>query len=258
MATTTYASVFGDIMANVPGVPDAVLQSYMNKVTIDLCERAKVWRVNYAPVTLLSGNWNQFHNCTCSVQPGYVCGNNSTSTCSVNSYTLVPGTYTYTVTSPIANTELSDVLLAKVFMGSSALWRETPSVTTEQIFHVSPAWPDVLNPGQPTAVTRVDETSVSVVPVPDNAQTYTLYMYCAIRPTLTATGVDSTIYDQYRRAIYHGVLHELMMMPKRPWTDEKRAEYHGKQWEFFIAQARARANKSFGRANISVVPSPWA
>jgi hypothetical protein len=99
---------------------------------------------------------------------------------------------------------------------------------------------------------------VSVIPVPDAAQSYTLYLYCAIRPTLAATGMDSTIYATYRRTIYHGVLHELMMMPKRPWTDEKRAEYHGKQWEYMTANARARANKSFSRANISVVPAPWA
>jgi hypothetical protein len=214
--------MFGDVMANVPGVPDVVLQSYLNKVAIDLCERAKVWRVNLTPVP------------------------------------LVAGTYDYTVVSPVAQTELSAVLLAKVYCASSARWKEVPSVTTEQVFEVAPAWPDTVNPAEPTAIVRKDEASVSVVPVPDSAQAYTVYMYAAIRPTLTATGIDSTIYSTYRRAIYHGVLHELMMMPKRPWTDEGRAKYHGAQWEFMLASARARANKSFSRANVSVVPAPWA
>ena len=203
-------------------MPDVVLQFYMNKVAIDLCERAKVWRVNYAPVT------------------------------------LAVGTYSYTPTSPVAQTEMSAILLAKVYLGSTLRYKSLDVVTTEQVFAVSPNWPDLTQEKEPTAVTRIDEATISIVPVPDAAQTYTLYMYNAIRPTLAATGIDSTIYATYRRTIYHGVIHELMMMPKRPWTDEKRAEYHGKQWEFMVNTARARANKSFSRANISVVPAPWA
>ena len=222
MATITYQSIYGDLAANVPGVPDVVLGFYINKVVIDLCERAKVWRVNYAAVT------------------------------------LTPNTYSYTVSSPVAQTELSSILLAKVYLGSTARFKDLDVVTTEQVFEFYPQWPQTPETKEPTAVTRLDEASVAVVPVPDSAQAYTLYMYCAIRPTLAATGMESTVYATYRRAIYHGVLHELMMMPKRPWTDEGRAQYHGKQWEFMIASARARANKSFGRANVNVVPAPWA
>lgn len=222
MSTITYSSIFGDISANVPGVPDVVLAFYMNKVAIDLCERAKVWRVAYAPVTLVAG------------QVGY------------------------TLASPTAQTELSSILTAKAYLGSVTKWKDLDVVTVEQVFKVYPDWPDTAEVKEPTAVTRVDEATVSIIPKPDSAQTYTLYLYCAIRPTLTAMGMDSTIYATYRRTIYHGVLHELMMMPKRPWTDEARAQYHGKQWEYMVANARARANKSFGRANISVVPAPWA
>jgi hypothetical protein len=222
MSTITYASVYGDIGANVPGVPDVVMQFYMNKVASDLCDRAKVWRVNYTPVT------------------------------------LVAGSYTYTVTSPVAQTELSAILLAKYYGATSKKYTEMSVNTAEQVFEVSVGWPDTANPGQPVAVTRVDESSISVVPVPDTAETYTLYLYNAIKPTLTATGIESTIYAQYRRAIYHGVLHELMMMPKKPWSNPTLGEYHGKQWEFMVNSARARANKSFSRANLTVVPQPWA
>ena len=222
MASITYASVFGDIAANVSGVPDVVLQFYMNKVTIDLCERAKVWRVAYSPLVLVA---NQS---------------------------------AYTVTSPVAQTELSSVLTAKVYLGSTAKWKDLDVVTAEQVFEVYPAWPDTTETKEPTAITRRDEATISVLPNPDIAQAYTLYLYAAIRPTLAATGLDSTIYATYRRAIYHGVIHELMMMPKRPWSNEKLAEYHGKQWEYMVNSARARANKSFSRANLSVVPAPWA
>ena len=222
MAIITYTSVFGDIAANVAGVPDTVLQFYMNKVTIDLCERAKVWRVTYAAIPLVATQ------------------------------------SAYTVTSPVAQTELSAILTAKVYLGSTAKWKDLDVVTAEQVFDVYPDWPETTETKEPTAVTRRDEATVSVVPNPDAAQAYTLYLYAAIRPTLAATGLDSTIYATYRRAIYHGVIHELMMMPKRPWSNDKLAAYHGKQWEWLVNSARARANKSFSRANINVVPAPWA
>ena len=220
-------------MANVPGVPDVVMQFYMNKVTIDLCERAKVWRVNYAPVALVGGTY-------------------------VNGVPTVIGQSTYTVTSPVANTELSVVLLAKLYLTTAKKWVPLDIATTEQVFASSPDWPNINSMTEPTAVTRIDETSISIVPVPGNADTYTLYMYCAIKPTLAATTIESTIYAQYRRTIYHGVLHELMSMPKKPWTDTEHAKYHGAQWSFMVNSARARANKSFGRANLTVVPMPWA
>lgn len=222
MSTITYQSVYGDIAANVPGVPDVVLGFYINKVVIDLCERAKVWRVNYASIPLIAG------------------------------------TYNYTVTSPVAQTELSSILLAKVYLGSTARHKDLDVVTAEQVFQVYPQWPQTTETKEPTAITRLDEASIAIVPVPDGVQAYTLQMYCAIRPTTVATGMESTIYATYRRTIYHGVLHELMMMPKRPWTDEARAKYHGAQWEFMVNSARARANKSFSRANTTVVQAPWA
>ena len=222
MATITYESVFGDIAANVSGVPDVVLQFYMNKVAIDLCERAKVWRVAYAAIPLTAGQ------------------------------------NLYTPSSPVAQTEMSSILTAKAYLGSTAKWKDLDVVTAEQVFEVYPGWPEIAETKEPVAVTRRDEASVSVLPTPDTAQAYSMYLYCAIRPTLAATGLDSTIYATYRRAIYHGVLHELMTMPKRPWSDDKHAQYHGKQWEWLVNTARARANKSFSRANISVVPAPWA
>lgn len=222
MATITYASVFGDISANVPGVPDVVLQFYINKVAIDLSERAKVWRTNYTPIP------------------------------------LVAGTYQYTVASPVSQTELSTVLLPKIYLGTTAKWKDLSVFTPEEIFQVDAAWPNTADPKEPTGIVRIDEATISIYPVPDAVQTYTLYLYAAIRPTTSATGMESTVYNTYRRAIYHGTLHELMAMPKRPWSDDKKADYHGKQWEFFVNNARARANKGFSRAVISVTPKPWA
>ena len=164
MALITYNSVFGDIMANLSGVPDVVLNFYMNKVTIDLCERAKVWRVNYAPVSIVRGTY-------------------------VNGVQTVIGQTDYTVTSPIANTELSAVLLAKVYYATANKYKPLDIVTTEQVFEVAPDWPSITGSSQPIAVTRKDETNISIVPAPDNGDTYTLYMYCAIKPTIGSNTV---------------------------------------------------------------------
>jgi hypothetical protein len=228
-----YATYFGDISPNVPGVPDAVLGFYMNKVMIDLCDRAKVARVSALPVSLVP--------CTY-----------------VNGAPTALGQIDYAPILPQAYCTISAILSAKIYMTNAQKWYDIPSLTTEQIFATQPDWPNYLNPGQPSAVTQKDEQYISIVPAVSNADTFTLYLFVAIRPTVSSTFVDPIVYESNRRAIYHGTLHELMSMPKRPWTDEKRAQYHGKQWEYMVNLARARANKSFSRANISVVPSPWA
>jgi len=209
-----------DVAPHVIGCPSAVITQYVRKVATDLCERAKVWRVDLTPQLLADGD------------------------------------YTYDFVSPIANTEVSAILSAKCALPSGDIPLEV--YTHDQVVSAYPLYPDANAKGQPLALTRMDAATYNVVPIPDDQGPYTVSLYAAIRPTATATQMEDSVMYEYRRTIFHGVLHELMLLPNRAWTNDKMAVYHGKQWEYFLYNARARANKGFGTVDISVTPRPWA
>ena len=54
MTTATYLSFYPQIAAHVPGVPTPVAISFIRKIVIDLCDRARVWRQQIDPVVLSS------------------------------------------------------------------------------------------------------------------------------------------------------------------------------------------------------------
>ncbi len=221
MATVTFDSLTYEVAPHIPGCPTAIISATIRKVAIDLCERAKVWRIAITPVSVVSG------------------------------------TYNYALVSPIAGTEVSAILHANMHLTAGATDRPIEITTGEVIFGIAPNYPDLVSTGEPRAMFQLDEATANVYPVPDSADTYTINLFAAIRPTPTAATVDSAIASQYRRVLFHGALHELMMLPDRVWTDDQKSLYHGKQWTYLLNAAKARANKGFGRADINIVQRPW-
>jgi hypothetical protein len=222
MATVLFSTMSGELNPHVPGVPNPVMISYIRKVVIDLCNRGLIWRVPLGDTT------------------------------------CVAGSYSYTLASPVTDTEVVTILNAKVALTTAATTKNLDILSDDMLRAIYPTWPDTAHPSEPRSVARYDAQSFVLAPVPDSADTYTVKLFAAIRPTLTATGWEGTLFAEFRRAIFHGVLHELMMMPDRPWSNDKLALYHGKQWEYFLFNAKARANKGFGTASIGVKMSPWA
>lgn len=222
MSTTLFSTMIGELAPHVQGVPNPVMVSYIRKVVIDLCERGKVWRVQLADQTLSDGF------------------------------------YTYPLSSPVSNTEVSSIIDAKLYLTSAATTKVLDLLSESQTRQQYPKWPDLNAKNEPRAVTRVDAESFQVAPVPGTGDTYTVKMFAAIRPTLAATGWDTALFSEFRRVIFHGVLHELMLMPNRPWSNDKLSTYHGKQWDYLLYNARAKVNKGFGPASIGVTPRPWA
>ena len=221
MATVTFASFVPEIAPHLIGCPTAVMERYIAKVAIDLCERASIWRVRLTDIALTSGD------------------------------------YEYPLTSPVADTEITSLLSASVLVDSTTR-KPIEIYTDDYVRECFPRWPDTDNPGEPRGVFRYDTANVQVYPVPDDNVTYALQLWALLRPSATATGWEGTLQNEFRRAIFHGVLYELMTMPERTWYNEKMAVYHGKQWTNLVAAARARANKGYSRQSIFVQPRPWA
>jgi len=223
MALVSFNTYVGEVAPHVQGVPTPVLVSYIRRAMIDLCERAKVWRVDLTDVP------------------------------------LVAGTYAYAIASPIAGTEVSAFLDAKLKKASDTTSRTPLEITTQEVVLATvPDWPNLSTPGEPRAVFRDTSGFFDVAPVPDTLDTYTIALQAAIRPTAAATTVEDTLMSDYYKVWFHGAIHALMVMPGRVWSNEKLALYHGKQWEFYLNNARAKANKGFSRAPIYVQQRPWA
>lgn len=223
MALVAFTTYVPEVAPHVEGAPTPVIARYIRQAVIDLCERAKVWRTDLAALP------------------------------------LVAGTYDYTLASPIAGTEVSSILDAKCVASLNPTVRSRLDIVTQEDVLASVAgWPNVNTSGSPLAVFRDTVSELNVVPVPDAADTYTLYMNAAIRPTLSATTVEDSVMNEWRRVWYHGAIHELLVMPGHSWSNEKLAAYHGRQWEFHLNNAKARANKGFSRTPIFVTQNPWA
>lgn len=216
----TYAT---EIAPHVDGCPTAVIATYIRKVFIDLCERGKIWRVQLTPMLLSSGD------------------------------------YEYQLASPVAETEVSALLNAQVAKASVPSVNRPLDISTMEVAQrLFRDWPNANNTGEPRLLFQMAPSAFNIAPVPGALDSYTVKLKAAIRPTMTAANVESSLMNEYRRAWFHGTIHELMMMPGRMWSNDKLALYHGKQWEYFMNSARARANKGFGRTTISVRQRPWA
>lgn len=222
MATAAYTTLCGEIAPHVPGCPNAVIGQYIRKVVIDLCERAKVWRVRADPLILTSG------------------------------------TYSYQLSTGVAETEVASPISAKVKVAATGRIKPLAVPTIDVLSAQRPGWPEDGITGEPEAIAQLTLGTFDVQPIPDAATTYTVYVTVAIKPTLTSSGCDGVILSDFRRAIFHGVLHELMLLPDRKWSDDKTGVYHGKQWEYHLNLARAKARHGFGQSDVQVQQRPLA
>jgi hypothetical protein len=210
-----------EVANHVSGCPTQVITFYMRKVFTDLCERTLCWRVDLPDITLSNG---------------------------AVVYSMVP---------TIPETEVYIPIKARMRDNVSDVTYELPIGTYEGVLASYPDHP-AANGGIPAVVFCPQPNQVAVAPMPQVGTTYTLKLNVAIRPALTASTVESSIFEQFRRAIFHGTLHELMSLPERGWSNTDLAGFHGKQWEYFLYNARARANKGFTRSNLYVAQQPWA
>ena len=220
MATALYSAGVPEISAMVYGCPLPVIERYISKVVIELCRRASVWRANLAPLP------------------------------------LVAGVYNYTAIVPV-NTVLHNILHANLNVVIALSKAPLRILTDAQVADMYPLWPDTVNVQQPSAIFQSGPDSINVYPVPDAISAYNINLLAVLRPTAAATGWDAALQDEFREVIYHGTLYYLMLMPNRVWTDQTQAQFHGKIYTNLISDARAKANKSYTRANLYVKQRPW-
>ena len=133
-------------------------------------------------------------------------------------------------------------------------------VTQEQIHTTYPSWPstDVTQRGSPRFIGQFDPDHFVLALIPDASITYDVKLFLALKPTLDATGMAQTPFDECEQLIVHGALQHLLVLPNKSWTDRELASYHAKQYVYKTAQRRAKANLGVARASLSVQMQPWA
>jgi hypothetical protein len=218
VSTMAFADMVPDLSAFLPGCPSLVIERTIRKIATDLCQRAKPWTLDMVPIT------------------------------------LVPAQTEYDLTSPASYAEPTDVVEAFI------LFPDGTKVDLEWLSYAAvrrayPSWPQDSE-GQPKYLTSSEVGKVLLAPVPE--ATGDLYIRAVVRPTATATVWEQWLYDEFKRAVFHGTLHELMLMPERSWFNEKTGMYHGKQWTFLLSAARDRAQRGYNVDSIGVEMRPFA
>lgn len=214
----SFADMVPDMSAYLQGCPSLVIERTIRKVATDLCQRAKVWELDMAPI---------------AVVPGQV------------EYSLVP---------PVAYAEPTDVVDAYLIKPDGTkvtlAWK-----AYEAVRQAYPSWPQD-SAGQPQYLTSLAVGAVLAAPVPDD--TGLLYIRAVVRPTASAAVWEQWLYDEFKRAIFHGVLHDLMLMPERSWFNDKLAAVHGRQWTYLLSAARDRAQRGYNVGSIGAQMRPFA
>lgn len=98
--------------------------------------------------------------------------------------------------------------------------------------------------GTPTYV--LGGSSLQIVPNPDSSGT--LRIKVTLKPSVTATTIDSNVFNEFREAIAHGALARLMYSPKKPYTNPALAQYHAQQFDIKTGQAGTKQARNFTRA----------
>ena len=254
MATAAFTTLLPKVLPNVPGCPQPLALQHIRDAAIRVCERTLAWRY---------------------VQP---------------SFPLTPGVHEYPYSKP------QDSVVHAVFaahLNGSPL----EVLTLEQAVHKYPEWADLyggvdpltlwgglggfndgafnegaLNSGagfalsaeamegasEPRSLTQVSHDKFVVLPLPDDARTYTLRMFYALRPTTSATGMDGTVLDELSEAIVHSTLQQLLVMPGVTWSDRELAAYHAKQALRDTTERRARANLGTARGTLRATAPRFA
>lgn len=128
--------------------------------------------------------------------------------------------------------------------------------TEEELDHLDYGWRNG-SIGPATGYTLLAPDRIKLNRVPEATITGGLVIKVALKPTETATVVDDVLYNDWQTALTNGALAELLMIPKKPWTDYALAKENATNFNFQIQRARARQSHGFQRKPISAKMRHW-
>lgn len=136
--TIAFSDMVDDLSPYVPGCPDPVIARTVRKVISDMCQRAKVWHEDFAPVDLVVGQ---------------------------AAYPLRP---------PVAYATCTDITSGYTLIGGQKTvlsWEKLDAVKARY-----PSWPEETS-GAPQYVTSATLGQILLAPIPDTVGTLNLRGY---------------------------------------------------------------------------------
>lgn len=135
---------------------------------------------------------------------------------------------------------VSEVLEA--WIGEHRIYHKSPDDLTEALGH---NWQ--TRTGLPKYITQTDPRVLRLVPIPAADMPNALSMRVSWKPTRTAAGIDTTIFEEYVEEIACGALMRLFKMPKKPWSSATLYTSHYLEFDAYVAVVKTKVQNGFGR-----------
>lgn len=160
------------------------------------------------------------------------------------------GTDRYTLTPATANTN--------VVLPVSVLYKDKPleGKSEEELDATDYGWRTADN-GQPTAFINDPGGILWLNRKPEEAITGGLVVRVSLKPTQTATAAADFLYQDHLEAIAHGAKRRLMETVGKKWSNADGSRFHGAKFNYYVAQAHAKATKGGNRKSTYVRMRAW-
>jgi hypothetical protein len=124
----------------------------------------------------------------------------------------------------------------------SVLWL---LVDNKSIEHTDPRLinqEDLERTGQPTHFWIEDDRNIRLFFIPDNS--YTLKGEIALKPSRTATGVQTWLYETWADVLVSGAIYRITRTPGKEWSSPDMAALHKSIYEQGVTNARIRDRRN--------------
>lgn len=107
--------------------------------------------------------------------------------------------------------------------------------------------------GTPTVITQLAHNSVRLVVTPDAAGV--LRCRVSVKPSDASLGLPDQLAYKYREILANGAKARLMLMPKKPWSNDNLGALASSRFEDSLGTAKSSAFRAFGSARTPSRPS---
>lgn len=166
-------------------------------------------------------------------------------------FDLTAATSTYTIPGLPTGTEVARLLV----LHCNGL--PVYDYTHDQFLARDRTWPSQTG-YQPMRVTVLDENDTfNIQPVPTDTITGAFNAQVALRPTLAATGLEQGYLEEWHDAMIDGALSIVLRIKGEAWSDDKEADKREASFQRSIIEAKIKAEKGNGTADVMVQMRRW-